>query len=195
MPQLSTPQPMIRLSGVARYRFAPQETMQFTVRDRPHANGPTGGSAQMHFDSEGMPRIQLARKPLGRLRIHRALVLASVVLSLLGPAAAAAKDGPARKLGRGFANLGLGVLAIPGQVIETTRESGPTLGVTWGIIKGTAVMLATEVVGLFEVVTCPFATPPGYRPILEPEFPWQHFSESESQSDVRKVRSATRAGR
>jgi putative exosortase-associated protein (TIGR04073 family) len=149
----------------------------------------------MRFDSEAMPRIQLARKQLGRLRIHRALVLASIVLSLLGPAAAAAKDGPARKLGRGFANLGLGVLAIPGQVIETTRESGPALGVTWGIVKGTAVMLATEVVGLFEVVTCPFATPPGYGPILEPEFPWQHFSESESQSDVRKVRSATRAGR
>ncbi len=149
----------------------------------------------MRFDSEGMPRIQMTHKQLGSPRSRRALALAIVVLSLLNPAVAAAKDSPARKLGRGFANLGLGVLAIPSQVIETTRKSGPSVGVTWGIIKGTGLMLVTEVVGLFEIVSCPFATPPAYRPILEPEFPWQRFSESGSQSAARKVRSATTAGR
>jgi putative exosortase-associated protein (TIGR04073 family) len=149
----------------------------------------------MRFDTEAMPRTPMIPKEPGSRRLGRRLALALVILSLLDPAVAVAKDSAARKLGRGFANLGLGVLAIPSQVIETTRKSGPTVGVTWGIIKGAGLMLATEVVGLFEILSCPFATPPGYRPILEPEFPWQHFSDSESQSAERKARTATTADR
>ncbi len=149
----------------------------------------------MRFVTTAMPGIPFPREQPCSTRSRRVLALAIVVLWLLNPAVAAAKDSPARKLGRGVANLSLGILAIPSQVIETTRQRGPTVGVTWGLMKGAGVMLATTVVGLFEVLSCPFATPPGYRPILEPEFPWQSFSESRSQSAARRVRSATTAGR
>lgn len=122
--------------------------------------------------------------------------LALVVIALAVPSNVAANDSPARKLGRGAANLSLGVLAIPDVIIETTKQRGPALGVTWGLVKGTGVMLATEVVGLFEIVTCPFATPPDYRQILNPEFPWQRFTqEADQKPSRRKGRTASEGGR
>jgi putative exosortase-associated protein (TIGR04073 family) len=72
------------------------------------------------------------------------------------------------------------VLALPGEIMETTRSSGIFVGATWGFVKGIAMFVTTEVVGLWEVLTCPFETPPGFKPILEPEFPWGYFYEGRS---------------
>ena len=91
--------------------------------------------------------------------------------------AAAVEHTPARKLGRSLSNISLGVLAIPGQISETTRDHGPFIGATWGLAKGVGYMTATEVIGVFELFTAPFETPPNFEPILKPEFPWQYFTE------------------
>jgi putative exosortase-associated protein (TIGR04073 family) len=110
-----------------------------------------------------------------------------VILSiLLVPATAIARDSSARKVGRGFANLSLGVLAIPGEITRTTRTSGPFLGATWGLTKGIGMMVASEAVGVWEVLTCPFETPPGFKPILSPEFPWGYFFEDGSSRSSRE---------
>jgi putative exosortase-associated protein (TIGR04073 family) len=103
---------------------------------------------------------------------------------LVGSLPASARDSSARKVGRGAANLTLGVLALPGEIMETTRSSGIFVGATWGFAKGIAMFVTTEVVGLFEVLTCPFETPPGFKPILEPEFPWGYFYEGRSAERV-----------
>jgi putative exosortase-associated protein (TIGR04073 family) len=152
--------------------------------------------------TEAPPRPQRsALRPglLASARQHGALLRRAILFSLcivgLLPASVTAENTPARKLGRGAANLGLGVMAIPSQVIDTTRTHGPTVGVTWGLIKGTGLFVATEAVGLFELMTCPFATPPGYTPILDPEFPWQRFTAEEPERRARKVRTATAGGR
>ena len=140
------------------------------------------------------PVRRVTSRPHLGSRVMGLLVIA--LLTLAVPAVASAEDSPARKLGRGAANLGLGVLAIPDQVIETTKVRGPALGVTWGLVKGTGVMLATEAVGLFEIMTCPFATPPDYRQILDPEFPWQRFtSEGDQKPSRRRGRIAREGGR
>lgn len=111
-----------------------------------------------------------------------------VILSilLLIPSAALARDTAARKVGRGFANLTLGVLAIPGEITRTTRSSGPFVGATWGLTKGVGMMVASEVVGLFEVLTCPFETPPGFKPILSPEYPWGYFMDEQPRRSSRQ---------
>ena len=135
-------------------------------------------------------------RAMGRIRL---LVLAAfvglILLSGVFSGNASADNSPARKLGRGVANLGLGVMVIPSVVIEMSKESGPALGVTWGFLKGTAMMVVTESVGLWEIFTCPFATPPDYVPILSPEFPWQRFTADENQRRKRKVRTGTGGGR
>lgn len=43
-------------------------------------------------------------------------------------------------------------------------------------------MTATEVIGIFEMVTCPFETPPGFKQIMNPEFPWQYLTGQRAKS-------------
>ncbi len=115
-----------------------------------------------------------------------------LVIALGLPNVAAARDSAARKVGRGVANLTLGVLAIPGEIVQTTQERGVFVGATWGLAKGVGMLVAHEVVGLWEIVTCPFETPPGFKPILAPEFPWGYFYESDRPTRLtherRKIR-------
>jgi putative exosortase-associated protein (TIGR04073 family) len=99
-------------------------------------------------------------------------------MALMVPESASARDTSARKFSRGVSNIGLGVLAIPGQIVRTTKDNGPFVGATWGFLKGVGFMAATEVIGIYELLTCPFEAPPDFKAILKPEFPWQYFSES-----------------
>ncbi len=110
----------------------------------------------------------------------RAILTACILaFMLLAPNTAGARDSAARKVGRGAANLTLGVLVLPGQIFQTTRARGPFVGATWGFVKGVGMLVATEIVGVWEVVTCPFETPPGFKPILKPEYPWGYFYEEQ----------------
>ena len=104
------------------------------------------------------------------------LIVLGLVLAI--PGSAAARDTAARKFGRGAANMGLGVLAVPGQIVKTTQDNGPFIGATWGFLKGVGFMAASEVVGVYEFLTCPFEAPPDFKPIMKPEYPWQYFGES-----------------
>ncbi len=106
-----------------------------------------------------------------------------LVFALLGAAdaTAEAEGSSPRKLGRGLANLTTGVIVLPAKVIETTRAHGPFVGATWGVVKGFGWVVMTETIGLFEFLTCPFETPPDFKPILQPEFPWGHYQDSEKR--------------
>jgi putative exosortase-associated protein (TIGR04073 family) len=116
-------------------------------------------------------------------RLARALVVGLVLattlmsLSAVVPDAAVAAPKPARKVGRGFANTTLGFLAIPGQMVAQTRERGAAAGLPIGFGLGIGWFVASELIGVWEILTCPFEFPAGYKPILEPEFPWQYFEE------------------
>ena len=125
-----------------------------------------------------IPTPNPTRRP-ARRTLAVALLIA-LALTLVVPSTASARDSSARKLGRGVSNMTLGVLAIPGEIKDTTEDSGPFVGATWGFVKGVGMMGATTVVGVFEFLTCPFETPPGYKPIMKPEFPWEYFTERRS---------------
>ncbi len=73
------------------------------------------------------------------------------------------------------------MIVLPAKVIDTTRTHGPFVGATWGIVKGLGWVVATETIGLFEFLTCPFETPPDFKPILQPEFPWGHYQDAEKR--------------
>lgn len=130
------------------------------------------------------PSSTQTARSTGRARgrgFHPRLAFISTVIfafvAVAAPSTSEARDSAARKLGRGTANLTLGVLALPGEIVQTTRERGPFVGATWGFVKGVGMTVAHEVVGLWEVLTCPFETPPDFKPILAPEFPWGYFYE------------------
>src|SRR5436309_284654 len=111
----------------------------------------------------------------------RPLRLVTLALVLVAPAAHADRldvgdHGPADKLGRGLANMVTGVLALPGSIAEGAHDNGAA-GAAVGVGRGIALTIARELVGVYEFVTFPLPVPRGYRPILEPPYPWEYFQD------------------
>jgi putative exosortase-associated protein (TIGR04073 family) len=110
------------------------------------------------------------------ISIRRATAGALLAATLLAPASAfAAQYNAARKFGRGLAGMTCGFLELPGNVVQTTRKQGFGYGLTIGVAKGLGMIVARELVGVYEFVSAPFPAPPGYKPILSPEYPWDYF--------------------
>lgn len=119
------------------------------------------------------PHPQVAEAAPRRRAVAALLVAAALALAA-APAQAQRHDAP-RKLGRGLAAMTTGFLELPGNIVQTTRERGPGWGLTLGFAEGLGRIVVRELVGVYEFVTAPFPVPAGYRPILEPEFPWGYF--------------------
>lgn len=101
-------------------------------------------------------------------------VLAAALFFAATPAAALRYDA-ARKFGRGLAGMTTCFLELPGNIVKTSRERGIGWGVTLGFVEGLGRLVVRPLVGVYEFVTAPFPVPAGYKPILEPEFPWDYF--------------------
>ncbi len=101
-----------------------------------------------------------------------------LIVLLMLPAVAQAdepKQEPAldlmgKRLRRGAANTGLGWLEIPNGVQEIGHQHGIGAAATWGLVHGTGRAVQRTAVGLFEIVTFPFALTQNNKPIIEPEF-------------------------
>ena len=88
------------------------------------------------------------------------------------PASAESMD-PGRafmKLTRGAVNLVTGWVEIPKRIQETSQESGAAAGFTWGLLRGIGHGFIRTAAGGYELVTFPFPAPPGYVPVIEPEY-------------------------
>ena len=109
------------------------------------------------------------------------LVIAALCLSLAGAADAPAEEQsppavPARigtKLMRGLANLVTGVGEIPKQIYLIGQKEGWVQGTFRGPFEGLGMFVARTVAGAYEVLTFPIPVPPGYQPMLLPEYVWQ----------------------
>lgn len=111
-----------------------------------------------------------------RMPSFRAAACALALALFAAPlSASAAKYDAPRKFGRGLAGMTCGFLELPGNVVETTEKQGIGYGLTIGVAKGLGMIVARELIGVYEFLTAPFPAPPGYEPILSPEFPWGYF--------------------
>lgn len=101
---------------------------------------------------------------------------AALCLSLLLLAAEPAlAQSPPHKFGRGVCNLALGIMEVPGRMIDEGRRRGPLWAMSLGFAKGIGGFVTRELVGVYEIVTFPAPVPRGYEPILHPEYPWDLF--------------------
>lgn len=91
---------------------------------------------------------------------------------------------PADKLGRGLAGVATGFLEVPGNIAAVARDEGNAAAATVGVAKGLAMFPVRELLGVYEIVTSPIPVPGDYRPIVEPEYPWQYFEGAESAQVV-----------
>ena len=102
----------------------------------------------------------------------RRLVLVLLLCALVAPAAA--QTAP-RKFLRGLAGMTTAFLEVPGNMVAETDKRGAAEGIPLGFAKGVGMIVPRVLVGVWEFVSAPFPFPAGYRPILEPEFPWDYF--------------------
>src|SRR5262245_3287151 len=112
------------------------------------------------------------------MRKHRCMRLCALVgAGALGAcllASPAGAQSAADKLGRGVAGMTTGILELPGNMIAETDERGAAEGVPIGFAKGLGMVVARELVGVYEFLTAPLAVPHGYRPVLKPDYPWDY---------------------
>lgn len=105
---------------------------------------------------------------------HCLLILAVWLTAMVVSAPAAQAQTAGEKFGRGLAGMTCGFLELPGNIVEQTEKRG-AIGVPIGIAYGVGMLVTRELVGVYEFLTAPFPVPNGYRPILEPEYPWGYF--------------------
>jgi len=75
-----------------------------------------------------------------------------------------------KKLGRGIVNVATGWIEIPKNIYETSTESNPFMGITFGTLKGAGMAVVRTGAGAYDVATFLFPIPKDYDAILEPEF-------------------------
>lgn len=106
------------------------------------------------------------------------LVLTVLCLSLAVSAGASAEEQsvPAQigtKFVRGLANLATGLAEFPKQIYLIGKNEGWVQGAFRGPLEGLGMFIARTLAGAYEVVTFPIPVPPGYQPMLLPEFVWE----------------------
>lgn len=106
------------------------------------------------------------------------VLAALLALAVLVPGGAGAVEyTSARKVGRGLASMTTCFLEIPGNMVQMTRQRGYGWGLTLGFATGVGKLIPRVLVGVYEFVSAPFPLPAGYKPIIDPEFPWGYFEE------------------
>jgi putative exosortase-associated protein (TIGR04073 family) len=104
--------------------------------------------------------------------------LVAVTLGIAAPVFAeggsSSQNGPLRKLGRGVANLG----TCPAELIRTpelvARRDGYIAAMSVGLLQGAWRAILRGTAGVFEIATFYLEIPEGFRPLVTPEFVWEH---------------------
>lgn len=101
---------------------------------------------------------------------YKGLIIAVVMVAVLALATTSYAQDPAKKLGRGLANILTGWIELPKNIYDVSVEENPLAGLTIGLAKGIGMTIVRTGAGIYEVVTFPFPIPEDYGPVLEPEF-------------------------
>jgi putative exosortase-associated protein (TIGR04073 family) len=97
-----------------------------------------------------------------------------IILTCVLSIPAAGQTAP-RKFGRGLAAMTTAFLEVPGNMVQESNRRGPAVGIPLGFVIGCGMIVPRVLVGVYEFVTAPFPIPPGYPPLLRPEYPWGYF--------------------
>ncbi len=89
---------------------------------------------------------------------------------------------PQRKLQRGFLNVALSPIEISNELSKEVKND--TLPPSWiaGLGRGSIYAVGRALVGVYEMVTFAIPCPAKYKPVLQPEFAWQHLPSSDKKS-------------
>lgn len=77
------------------------------------------------------------------------------------------------KVNQGFFNTTTGWIEIPKNVVNISHDQNIFVGLTWGLLRGTAHAVSRTVVGAGELITSPIPT----GDYISPPYVWDRFSE------------------
>ncbi len=100
----------------------------------------------------------------------KVIIILIGVLIILNMASPGFAQDPAKKLGRGLANILTGWIELPKNIYETSAETNPVAGLTIGLVKGLGMTIVRTGAGIYDTATFPFPLPQNYKPVLEPEY-------------------------
>ena len=133
----------------------------------------------------GIAPISASQKLIGigtMKRSSKILIAILVLLAFSLPLMAAeveiqGEGTPQRKLQRGFLNVALSPIEISHELSKEVRND--TFPPSWvaGLGRGSIYAVGRALVGVYEMVTFPLPYPANYKPVLQPEFTWQHLPE------------------
>lgn len=106
-------------------------------------------------------------------------VLLGVAVLTVTVATPVQADDMGSKACRGLAGLTLGVLELPGNMVDVSNKEGVLLGCSEGFLKGLVMVPLREIVGAYEILTFPFEIEKGYKAVLPPDYPWSYFCAEE----------------
>lgn len=152
----------------------------FPGDDKTHCFSGAGGFFKI---GSGFLKNSMLDYPMQRFpKVFAALVLTLFVLLPLRAAEAEiqGEGTPQRKLQRGFLNVALSPIEISNELSKEIRND--TLPPSWfiGLGRGAAYTVGRALVGVYEMVTFPLPYPAHYKPVLHPEFPWEHAPENKT---------------
>jgi len=69
-------------------------------------------------------------------------------------------------------------MAFPGEIYKNWTDDGPGMGLTVGVAMGASMIVARELLGVFELVSSPAPWPKkDFSPILQPQYTWEYFKD------------------
>ena len=104
------------------------------------------------------------------MKIAKLLFVCVIIVAMVGFTTQAYAQDPAKKLGRGLANVLTGWVELPKNIYDTSVEENILSGLTMGLAKGVGMTIVRTGAGIYETITFPFPIPEDYQPVLEPEF-------------------------
>ncbi|MBF0216464.1 MAG: exosortase system-associated protein, TIGR04073 family [Candidatus Omnitrophica bacterium] len=104
------------------------------------------------------------------MKAVKLMLVCMVVIGMMAVASDSYAQDPAKKLGRGLANILTGWVELPKNIYDTSVEENVLAGITMGLAKGVGMTIVRTGAGVYETITFPFPIPEDYQPVLEPEY-------------------------
>ncbi|MDD2738226.1 MAG: exosortase system-associated protein, TIGR04073 family [Methylomonas lenta] len=110
---------------------------------------------------------------MNKNKILAACVLSGALLTVPTAQAESYMKGFSNKVSQGLANIAFGFAELPKNVINISDDQNIFVGMTWGVIRGTAQGVTRTLIGGAELLTSPIPT----SDYASPAYVWDRFSE------------------
>lgn len=110
---------------------------------------------------------------MNKNKILAACALSGVLMAAPAAHAESYLTGFSNKISQGLANIAFGFVELPKNVINISDDQNIFVGMTWGIIRGTAHGVTRTLIGGAELLTSPIPT----SDYASPAYVWDRFSE------------------